>query len=182
MKKTIIFLISLSFCFYVYAQDKLNKLSTNPVSLIVANMNNFEFERGFSEGKLGVAFYYGKTGNVLKAVNGYKINASEEAVSFNIYLKNIGKPAFWFGPRLSFTSASISDEKYPTINYANNIGTLGLCMSFGGQIVVGGLYLSPFFSLGGALTNNLWGEAKYYGNIKESHIIINYGLKTGIAF
>jgi len=171
----------MAFCFSVYSQDKLNKLSMNPVSLILASMNNFEFERGFADGKLGIAFYYGKTGNTTKAVNGYRIYASEQAISFNTYIKNVCKPAFWFGPRLSFTSSNIYDDKNPS-NYATNIGTLGLSMSLGVQLVLGGLYISPYFAFGGAITNNLWGDAKYYGDLKESRFIINYGLKTGIAF
>ena len=147
----------------------------------MAGMNNLEYERGFAEGKIGIAFYYGKTGNTIKANNGYRINASEQSVALNAYIKNIGKPALWFGPKLSFISSDITDNNNPG-NRATGIGTLGLSMSLGVQLVLGGLYISPYFSFGGALTNDLWGEAHYYGNLTPNRLIINYGLKTGIAF
>lgn len=153
----------------------------NPVSLIMAGMNNLEYERGFAEGKIGIAFYYGKTGNTIKANNGYRINASEQSVALHAYIKNIGKPALWFGPKLSFISSDITDNNNPG-NRATGIGTLGLSMSLGVQLVLGGLYISPYFSFGGALTNDLWGEVHYYGNLTPNRLIINYGLKTGIAF
>lgn len=153
----------------------------DPVSLIVSGMNNFEFERGFSEGKFGVSFYYGKTGNSTRVVGGYKIYNTEQAVAFSYYFKNFDKSSFWLGPRLSFTSSTIVDDKNPS-NYANNIGTLGLSASLGYQFALGSFHLSPFFAFGYALTDNLWGKAVYHGNLKSNPIIINYGLKTGIAF
>jgi hypothetical protein len=181
MKKTFLLLLGTIFCFSVFSQDRLNKVSFNPVSLIAAGLNNFEYERGLAEGKLGLAFYYGKTGNAIRPLNGYRINMSEQSLAFNIYVKNISRPAFWFGPRISFISSDIVDEDDPS-NYAYNIGTLGLGLGVGFQLVAGGFYLTPFINIGGAITNDLWGELDYKGNLEPTRFLFSYGLKMGIAF
>ena len=181
MKKTLLFLLGFSFCFSAFSQDRLNKVSINPVSLIGAGVNNFEYERGLAEGVLGISFYYGKTGNAIRPVNGYRINTSEQAIAFNVYLKNIGKPAFWFGPRISFASSDIVDDAN-TANYAYNIGTLGFGMGVGFQLVLGGFYLTPFANIGAAITNDLWGDLQLGGNLEPKTFLFNYGLKMGVAF
>jgi hypothetical protein len=53
-----------------FAQTGMNKLSINPIELIVYNHLNMEFERGFHNGRYGVSFYMGRTGNASRAAHG----------------------------------------------------------------------------------------------------------------
>lgn len=43
-------------------------------------------------------------------------------------------------------------------------------------------YLDLHVGLGYALTNDLFGDAEYSGDISESKLLIPYGIKMGIAF
>lgn len=194
MKKTLIFLSLVLLTIQGFSQEKLNKLSVNPIQLFGINLTNFEYERGFNDGKLGVSFYYGTTGDATRAVGDYKMYLTEQNVSIKRYLKSISNSSFWFGGQVSVASGRIvydydfdSDyddkeyEKYVN-NRATNIGTLGLTGKAGYQFVIGSFYLDFYGGLGYALTNNLFGNVEYKGDVEEEKILLIYGVKVGIAF
>ena len=61
------------------------------------NIPNFEYERGFNDGKLGVSFFYGSTGNATREIEGYDLYASEQNVNVKFYNTNISQNSFWYG-------------------------------------------------------------------------------------
>jgi hypothetical protein len=180
MKKKVIILILSSISVLGYSQEKLNKLSVNPVQLFYLNISNFEYERGFNEGKIGVSFYYGQTGSAIRNISGNRIYSTEQNVTLKQYSKSISKSSFWYGGQLSITSANIYSNDF--YYRATNIGTLGLTGKFGYQFIIKSFYLDFFGGLGYALTNDLFGDAAYAGNISETKLLLIAGIKTGIAF
>ena len=194
MKKQLIFLSLVFIGMQGFSQEKTNKLSMNPIQLFGFNITNFEYERGFNEGKLGVAFFYGNTGNATRAIGGYKMYLAEQNISIKGYLNSISKSSFWYGGQLSVASGDIiydydfnseyneeERDKYFN-NRAIDIGTLGVTGKVGYQLILGSFYLDFFGGLGYALTNDLFGDAEYSGEVEEVKLLLTYGIKTGIAF
>ena len=55
----------------------MNKLSVNPIQLFGFNFTNFEYERGFNDGKIGVSFFYGISGIATTEIGDYDMCVSE---------------------------------------------------------------------------------------------------------
>lgn len=91
MRKQLIFISLMFLTIQGFSQEKLNKISVNPIQLFGFNITNFEYERGFNDGKLGVSFFYGNTGNATRKVGDYNMNLSEQNVSVKGYLKPINQ-------------------------------------------------------------------------------------------
>jgi hypothetical protein len=177
------FLLSLLFIMTVntFAQQRLNKLSVNPIQLFGYNRLNMEYERGLSEGKYGLCFYLGQTGNSSRKIHGQYSWLSEQNVAFKVYSKNIEKSNFWYGGMVSVSSGNIVSEN--GVDKAGNIGALGVMGTSGYQFVAGSFYANLYLCLGYALTNDLFGSATYTGNIKKpTDWLFTYGLKIGISF
>lgn len=164
-----------------FSQEKLNKLSVNPLQLFGFNITNFEFERGFNDGKIGVSFFYGKTGSATRRIGGYDMYVTEQNTSIKAYTRTISQNSFWYGGQLSVASADIYDRN-DFNNRATDIGTLAISGKTGYQFILKSFYLDFFGGLGYALTNNLFGEAMYSGDVYETKILLTWGIKTGIAF
>lgn len=164
-----------------FAQEKINKVSVDPLQLFALNIANFEYERGFNEGKIGVSFFYGSTGNTTREINGLRAFLTEQNVGIKSYSKTISESSLWFGGQLSVASGSFRDVK-DVNNRATGIGTLGLSGKLGYQFIHNSFYLDFFGSVGYAITNDLFGTASYNGNIEEANILLTVGIKTGIAF
>ena len=177
------FLLSLLFIMTVntFAQQRLNKLSVNPIQLFGYNRLNMEYERGLSEGKYGISFYLGQTGNSSRKIHGQYSWLSEQNVAFKVYTKNIDKSNFWYGGMVSVSSGNIVSEN--GVDKAGNIGALGVMGTSGYQFVAGSFYANLYLCLGYALTNDLFGSAKYTGDISQpSNWLLVYGFKIGICF
>lgn len=190
-------MVFLSLAFIIsqgFAQEKLNKLSVNPIQLIGFDIMNVEYERGFIDGKLGVSFFYGRTGNATPTIGDYRVYVTEQNVSVKGYLRSISKSSFWYGGQVSVATANVyydydSDKPYDAAEYekyqnnrATNIGTLGLTGKFGYQFILGSFYIDVYGGLGYAVTNNLFGNAVYKGDVKETNKLLIYGVKMGLAF
>jgi hypothetical protein len=117
----------------IFAQNKLNRLSINPIQLIGYNRLNLEFERGFKEGKFGIGYYIGQTGNSSRKVHGQYSTLSEQNISIKFYLKKIDKSCFWYGSVLSVSSGNIYSDN--GVDKATNIGALGILASTGYQFI-----------------------------------------------
>ena len=182
MKKQLVLLLLLA-CFSIqgFSQEKLNKISVNPIQLFGFNMTNFEYERGFDEGKLGISFFYGKTGSSTRNIDGLTTYMSEQNFSIKSYTNNISQSSFWYGGQVSVSSANIFDLE-DWNNRASNIGTLGLTGKMGYQFILKSFYFDLFGGLGYALTNDLFGDVQYSGNIEETNLLLTYGIKMGIIF
>lgn len=164
-----------------FSQERLNKVSVNPLQLFGFNIVNFEYERGFNEGKLGVAFFYGRTGNTTRKIGDIRAFLTEQNVSVKSYSKSIDETSLWYGGQLSVASGDIIDfDDFD--NSARGIGTLGITGKLGYQFILDSFYLDFFAGLGFAVTNDLFGTAQYTGDITESRVLPILGLKTGIAF
>jgi hypothetical protein len=163
-----------------YSQDMRNKISVNPIQLIGYNILNSEYERGFNEGKTGVAFFIGRTGNATREYNDVVAYVSEQSVTYKLYSKTISESSFWFGPQLSVATGDLFNSR--TDSYAFDIGTLGISGKVGYQVIIKSFYLDPYVSVGYAITNDLFGNARYQGSFEESKVLLNYGLKMGIIF
>jgi hypothetical protein len=163
------------------AQESLNKISVNPIQLIGYNRLNLEFERGFNNGKLGVSFYIGRTGNSTREVHGQLSWLSEENISVRYYTRRSDQRSLWFGGLLSVSSGDIYDKN--GVDKALNIGSLGIMATGGYQFFVQSFYLTPYLGVGHVITNDLFGTAEYYGNIgRPTGWLLTYGIKTGIVF
>ena len=177
------FLLSLLFIMTVntFAQQRLNKLSVNPIQLFGYNRLNMEYERGLNDGKYGLCFYLGQTGNSSRKIHGQYSWLSEQNVAFKVYSKSIEKSNFWYGGMVSVSSGNIVSEN--GVDKAGNIGALGVMGTSGYQFVAGSFYANLYLCLGYALTNDLFGSATYTGNIKKpTDWLFTYGLKIGISF
>jgi hypothetical protein len=173
----IAFLFTLNIC----AQEKMNKLSINPIQLIGYNRLNIDFERGLNKGKSGISFYLGRTGNSSRLIHGQYSYLSEQNAGFKHYVKAIDKSCFWYGALISVTSGNIYGAN--KIDSATNIGALGLLGSAGYQVLVRQFYINIYANFGYAITNDLFGSAKYSGDIgKPTDFLLTYGLKLGLAF
>jgi hypothetical protein len=165
----------------VYSQEMMNKLSVNPIQILGYNRLNVEFERGFNQGKYGISFYIGHTGNSTRKIHGQYSYLSEQSVGYKRYAKRFDNSCFWYGGLLSVTSGNIFDENM--IDSATNIGAFGLLGSGGYQILVKHFYLNLYLNFGYAITNDLFGSAKYTVNMgKPTDFLLTYGLKIGYAF
>jgi hypothetical protein len=169
------------FTITVNSQDMMNKLSVNPIQILGYNRLNVDFERGFGEGKYGINFYFGRTGNSTRKIHGQYSYLSEQSVGFKRYTRYIDKTCFWYGGLLSVSSGDIYDEN--KLDSATNIGALGLLGSGGYQILIRQFYLNFYLNFGYALTNDLFGSAEYSGDIgRPTDFLLTYGLKIGFAF
>ena len=182
MKTKFTFILLTCFSLQGFSQDKLNKLSVNPIQLFVFNITNLEYERGFCDGKLGVSFFYGGTGRTTRSIGRYRMYMTEQNISVKGYTRGINNNSFWYGGQLSVASSSIYSISYNNYNSAGNVGTLGLTGKAGYQFVLKSFYLDFFGGLGYAITNDLFGKATYTGDVKETKLLLIYGIKTGIAF
>ncbi len=181
MKTRITLLLLIGISINGFAQERMNKVSVNPLQLFVFNITNLEYERGFNDGKLGVSFFYGETGNTTREIGGIVAFVTEQNVSVKSYSKSIAESSFWYGGQLSVASGDIFDTDNFD-NRANGIGTLGLAGKLGYQLILKSFYLDFFGGVGFALTNDLFGTAEYSGDITASNILFTYGIKTGIVF
>lgn len=181
MKTKIAFLMLTMLTLRGVAQEKMNKVSVNPLQLFVFNIGNVEYERGFRGGKLGVSFYYGRTGNTTRTFRGLRTFVTEQQVSIKHYPGTIAASGLWYGGQVSVASGNVySPDVYNDRAY--DIGTLGLTGKFGYQYIHKSFYLDFFGGVGYALTNNLFGKATYLGGVSEAKILFTYGIKTGIVF
>lgn len=163
------------------AQQRLNKLSINPIQLVGYNRLNMEYERGFNDGKSGICFYLGQTGNSAGKIHGQYSHLSEQSVALKLYSKNIEKSCFWYGGMVSVSSGNIYTQD--ETGKASNIGALGLLGTTGYQFIIKSLYINTCLSLGYAITNDLFGSAQYTGNIeKPTNWLLTYGFKMGFSF
>ena len=177
------FLFSLLFILTVnlFAQQKLNKLSVNPIQLFGYNRLNVEYERGFSEGKYGISLYMGCTGNSTRKIHGQYSWLSEQNAAIRFYSKSMDKSSFWYGGMVSVSSGNIYDEN--GIAQATNIGALGVQATSGYQFIIKSFYLNTYLGAGYSLTNDLLGSAEYSGDIAEpSNWLLTYGFKMGFCF
>lgn len=177
--KQIVTLLLITLSTTAFAQERLNKVSHNPLQLFVFNLTNFEYERGFKDGSLGVALYYGRTGSTTREINGISFYGTEQNVTFKLYRNLIDNSGLWWGGRLAVASGNARDGNEGS---ATGIGTLSVSGMGGYQIIAGSFYLDFFAGLGFALTNDLFGRAHYSGSMKESRILIPFGVKVGFVF
>lgn len=159
----------------------MNKISINPIQIIGYNIANIEYERGFKNGKTGIAFYIGRTGLTTRSIDDYMFYTQEQNLSFKKYSNNINTSSFWYGLQLSVTSANIiHTEKFE--NRAYGIGTFGVTGKLGYQIIYNAFYTDIFAGLGAAITDDLFETAVYSGDIQPTPLFIIFGLKGGISF
>lgn len=175
--------------------QQLNKVSTNPLQLFVFGLNNIEYERGFREGKFGLSFYGSMSGSSVPAHGGYEFHGAEQSFSFKVYTNKFDRNSFWYGGKLSlatgdifydydFSSSMYDDPEFQKYinNRAIDISTLGLTGIAGYQFILSNFYLDLFGGIGYAVTNDLFGGAEYLGEIEESDLLLNYGLRVGVSF
>jgi hypothetical protein len=164
-----------------FAQQKMNKLSVNPIQLFGYNRLNVEYERGFNAGNYGISFYMGRTGNAARKIHGQYAWLSEQNVTLKFYSKNMYKSSIWYGGTVSVASGNIYDEN--GIDQATNIGALGILATSGYQLIVKSFYINLYLGAGYSLTNDLFGSAQYAGDIsKPTNWLLTYGFKMGICF
>jgi len=164
-----------------FAQQRLNKLSVNPIELLGYNRLNMEYERGLNKGKYGICFYLGQTGNSSRKIHGQYSSLSEQNVAFKVYSRSIERSTFWYGGMVTVASGNIYDEN--GIDQATNIGALGILATSGYQFIVKSFYINPYLGAGYSLTNDLFGSAQYTGDIsKPTNWLLTYGFKMGICF
>lgn len=179
--KTIISLFLLVTGYFAYSQSNLNKLSVSPIQLIGYNRLNVEFERGFNEGRTGVAFYFGQTGNASRKIHNEFSTLSEQNATLKFYNKAIDKSCFWYGTSVSVSSGNLysADKADSTIN----IGALGVLGTGGYQFFVRSFYVNTYVSAGYSFTNNLFGSAVFDPDLgKPSNWLLAYGFKIGFKF
>jgi hypothetical protein len=167
--------------FQVFSQEMMNKLSINPIYLFAQNITNVEYERSLNEGKLGISIYLGWTGYTTREIFGYESYINEQSLSLKYYKNSFSSSSLWYGGQLSVISLNIYDSDDYN-ERATDIGILGLSGKLGYQFIIKSFYLDFGASIGYALTNNLFGEAYYSDNIKESKLLYGIQIKTGIAF
>lgn len=179
-KRILLVVLIIGFICEGVAQDKKNKISVNLPQLFVFNITNIEYERSFNEGKLGIAFFYGRTGNTTIEINNKQVYFVEQNVSVKRYLKSFSERSFWYGGQLSVASADVfsSDDSGETLNQ----GTLGVFGTLGYQFIIKSFYVDAFAGLGYALTNDLFGNVSYSGNESDTKLLGTFGLKMGVAF
>ena len=165
--------------------ENRTKFSVNPSALFVYNLQNFQLERTFFEGKLGWAFFYARTGQATREVGGYSAYGAEQSLTGKFYAKDVTQNSLWYGGKFSVASASVYEGQSPFFlsgSTATNVGTLGLLAMGGYQIVSGGLFIDPFAGVGLALTNNFFGGARYTGDLEETRLLLNFGVQIGMSF
>jgi hypothetical protein len=147
MKKFIWISIMVLTGIQTFSQDKMNKVSINPIYLFLQNITNMEYERGFSDGKLGISAYIGWTGYATRELFVYESWTNEQNISLKFYPNSISSRSFWYGGQLSVVTSNV----YKVDNYderATGIGTLGLFAKFGYQFIFKSFYLDLTGSLG----------------------------------
>jgi len=184
MKKLILIFLLLSVSSTItLSNERLNKVSFNPIQLFGFNILNAEYERGFSDGKLGVSFYMGRSGMFGAESAGYQIFVSHQKVGIKYYTRNIQRNSLWLGGQLSAASGYVYGiEGNNSDDEALVNGTLGVIGKIGYQLVLGSFLIDLHAGAGYALTNNLYGESYYSGGIGESNLLLDFGINTGIVF
>jgi hypothetical protein len=177
-------ILKLLFCMLTiaaYPQARMNKISVNPIQLLGYNRLNIEYERGFSDGKYGIALYIGSTGNASRKIHNEYSRLSEQQVAFRWYANRLDNPCFWLGGMLSVTSGSIiSDNKN---NCLENMGALGLLCTGGYQFFLRSFYFNLYTAAGYSVTNNLFGSAQLTGTMNNpTDWLFAYGVKMGYVF
>lgn len=179
--KTLFFSLFFILTVNLFAQQKLNKVSVNPIQLFGYNRLNMEYERGFSEGKYGISLYMGRTGNSTRKIHGQYSWLSEQNATIRFYSKSSDKSSFWYGGMVSVSSGNIYDEN--GVDQATNIGALGILATSGYQIIIKSFLINSYLGAGYSLTNDLFGSAQYTGDIaKPSTWLLTYGIKVGFCF
>jgi hypothetical protein len=161
------------------SSERLNKLSVNPIQLALFNNHNIEYERGFKQGKLGIAFYLGRAAGFSREISDTRMVLSEQNVTVKWYLNTINRSSFWYGGALSVASGSIIIKDKGS---AFNIGTLGLSGRLGYQFIIKSFYLDPSLGIGYALTNDLFDTLTEHDDVELTNLILVFGLKMGIVF
>ena len=82
--KTLLLSLFILMTVNTFAQQRLNKLSVNPIQLFGYNRLNMEYERGLNDGKYGLCFYLGQTGNSSRKIHGQYSWLSEQNVTFKV--------------------------------------------------------------------------------------------------
>jgi hypothetical protein len=179
--KTFLFSLFFIVTINLFAQQKLNKLSVNPIQLFGYNRLNIEYERGFSEGKYGISVYMGRTGNASRKIHGQYSWLSEQNAAIRFYSKSMEKSSFWYGGMVSVSSGNIYDEN--GVDQATNIGALGIMATSGYQLFIKSFFINSYAGAGYSLTNDFFGSAQYTGNIaKPSNWLLMYGFRMGFCF
>lgn len=164
-----------------YAQNKLNKLSLNPIELLGYNRLNVEFERGFRQGKMGISLYIGHTGVASRKIHDEFSQLSEESVAVRFFTKAMDKSSYWYGAMISVSSGNITSAD--GLDRASNIGALGILGVTGYQFMIRSFFIDPFIGVGYAVTNDLFGSAEYTGDIgRPTDWLLTYGFKIGFCF
>ncbi|MCD6023122.1 MAG: hypothetical protein K0Q91_38 [Fibrobacteria bacterium] len=165
--------------------ENRTKFSVDPMALFVANLQNFEMERTVFDGKLGWAFYFARTGTAAREIDGYAFYGTEQALTAKYYFNNVSRSSLWLGGALSVASANVYERvngSNTLANSATNIGTLGVHARIGYQWKFGSWFVEPVSGLGFALTNNLFGGSRYQGDVEEAHLLLKYGIQSGLSF
>ena len=173
--------VFLTITVHAFSQEKLNKISVSPIQLLGYNRLNFEYERGFNEGRLGCAIYLGKTGYASRKVHGQYSYLSEENAAIKRYTKTYDQSCFWYGGAISVVSGNIySDNK---VDSTTNIGALGLVATSGYQFFIRSFYMNLYIGAGYSITNDFFGSAHFNEALgRPSNWILTYGIKTGFKF
>lgn len=155
----------------------------DPLSHLVAGMNNFTFEGKVTE-NLTVSFNIGRTGNAVPTFDDIQIYASTQSISLFKYGHESFK-GLYYGPSFHFTTADIIGP----INSIYNISALGL----GGELGYNGRFnkfcIVPFLNAGYNFTHNFFGDKVDFegynddgDKVELNDFYINYGLRLGVVF
>lgn len=179
MKKYSFFILLVLCSLSAFSQGKMNKLSVNPIQLFASNVTNFEYERGFADGKFGLSFLYARTGLSTREVLDNKISMTEQSVTAKYYHAKMYQSSLWFGTEMAVINQSIynidSDSRAL-------IEVLGISGKIGFQYIYKSLYIDIYGGIGIAATDNLFGNAYYTGDLSKSILLLQLGLKFGIIF
>ncbi len=171
-------LLLVAACSILPAQTLKTKFSVDPVPLFITDIQNFEIERSFLEGKTGLGFYLSNSGAASRRIDGHILYGSEQSALYKYYVENFDKSSLWVGGKLSLAGGTVFGGR----GTASNVGTLGILAMSGYQLVLSNVFLNPFAGVGYALTNNFFGRSSYTGDVKETSLLLNYGLQIGFLF
>ncbi len=179
MKKITLILLCAVISLTTFSQEKMNKLSVNPIQLFASNITNFEYERGFADGKFGLSFLYARTGLSTRKVLDNKISMSEQSATAKYYHAKMYQRSLWYGAELAVINQSIYNIDSDSRALVEAFGISG---KVGYQYIYKSLYLDVYGGLGISVTDNLFGNAYYTGNLSKSILLLQLGLKIGIVF
>jgi len=153
------------------------KFGFNPLQLALFNLQNFEIEKGF-ENNFSFGFFYAHSGFAASELGGYSIYGAEQSVYLKKYFSGFNESTFWIGGKTGIASANVWGDN----GSAFNIGTFSINFISGYQLTIGSFYIDPFGSFGIAITNNLFGDNEFNGDVEETIFIPGYGVKFGMLF